>query len=378
MYPLVKALLALLIFTSLSCQKAQTSQNEIILGEFEAMTGAEAVYGRDTHRGVEMAIEEVNERGGIGGKKVRLVLYDNQGKTEEAVTAVTRLITKDKVLALIGEVASTRSIAAGVVAQRYQIPMVSPSSTNPAVTEVGDYIFRVCFIDPFQGKVMARYARETLKLKNVAILRDLKSDYSEGLAKVFKEEFKSASGNVPLDISYSGGDLDFKSQLAAIKNTKADGLFLPGYYTDVGLIARQARELGFKGILLGGDGWDSDALTEIAGESIVGGYFSNHFSVDEKTSGISAFVSRYKAKHGVPPNSSSALGYDAAALVLDALKRADAQTPQALRKALAETKSFEGITGKLSFDKNRNVVKPAVVLKVASLQSFAFVKSISE
>ena len=269
-----------------------------MIGEFGSLTGTTATFGISTKNGIDMAIDEVNKAGGLLGKKVRVIVEDDQGKPEEAQTVVTKLITKDQVIAILGEVASSRTMAAAPVAQQNGIPMISPSSTNPKVTEVGDYIFRVCFIDPFQGLVMAKFATNTLKIKNVAILRDIKNDYSVGLADVFVDNFKKMGGNIVADESYSEGDTDFSAQLTSIKSKNPQAIFLPGYYTEVGLVARQAKKLGLTVPLMGGDGWDSPKLIEIGGEALNGSYFSNHYSVDDPSPAIQKFVADYKARYG--------------------------------------------------------------------------------
>ncbi len=367
-----------------ACTKKTGSQtqtgaasNEIVFGEYGSMTGAESTFGISTHKGIMMAVEEANKAGGVKAKQVRVVSYDDQGKADEAVTAVTKLITQDKVHLVLGEVASSRSIAAGAVAQQYKIPMVSPSSTNPKVTQLGEYIFRVCFIDPFQGAVMAKFSINHLKLKKAAIFRDIRSDYSVGLANFFAEEFKKLGGEIVNDVSYSSGDMDFKSQLTAIKGKKPDVLLVPGYYTEVGLIARQAKELGLKAILLGGDGWDSEKLTEIAGDSILGSFFSNHYSHEDKSPVVQNFVTQYKAKYGEIPNGLAAMGYDAALVALDAVKRATDTTPTAIRDALAATTNFQGVTGVITINKDRDAVKPAVVLKVVANNTFQYVTTVN-
>jgi len=298
------------------------------------------------------------------GKRVRIVIEDDQGRPEEAQTVVTKLITRDRVIAVLGEVASSRSLAAAPVAQQNQIPMISPSSTSPRVTQVGDYIFRVCFIDPFQGFVMAKFVTETLKLRNVAILRDIKNDYSVGLADVFVENMKQMGGTIVADESYSEGDTDFSAQLTAIKAKNPQGIFIPGYYTEVGLVARQARTLGLAVPLLGGDGWDSPKLWEIGGESLNNSYFSTHYSVDDPSPAIQKFVADYKARFNEVPDGLAALGYDAAHILFDAIRRANSIEPAQIRNALAQTKDYAGVTGTITLDADRNAVKPAVVLRV--------------
>jgi len=380
---LIGALLLSALFW-VSCTKkeggeeaASVSQNEILFGEYGSMTGAESTFGTSTHKGIIMAVDEANAAGGVHSKKIRVISYDDQGKADEAVTAVTKLITQDKISVLLGEVASSRSIAAGSVAQQYKIPMISPSSTNPKVTQIGDYIFRVCFIDPFQGAVMAKFAVNHLKMKKAAVFRDIRSDYSMGLANFFAEEYKRLGGEIVSDLAYASGDMDFKSQLTKINSTKPDLIFVPGYYTEVGLIARQAKEQRFKGMLLGGDGWDSEKLTEIAGESILGGYFSNHYSHEDKNPVVQNFVANYKAKFNEVPNGLAAMGYDAALVAIDAIKRAPDTSPKSIRDAIAATKNFQAVTGIITINGERNAVKPAVVLKVAGNQQFTYVTTIN-
>lgn len=343
---------------------AAATGDEILIGEVGSLTGSEATFGTSTRDGIALAIKQINDAGGVKGKKLRVITLDDQGKPEEAATAVTKLITQDKVTAILGEVASSRSLAMAPIAQANKVPMVTPSSTNPKVTEVGDYIFRVCFIDPFQGAVMAKFAANTLKVKRAAILRDIKNDYSVGLANFFAETFKKHGGQIVIDQSYSAGDVDFKSQLTSIKTQSPEVVFVPGYYTEVGLIARQARELGIKAPMLGGDGWDSAKLTEIGGNALVGSYFSNHYSADDKSENVQKFIADYKALFGNVPDGLAAMGYDAAMVLADAMKRAKSLSNEDIRQALAETKDYPGVTGKITMDQNRNAVKSAVVIEV--------------
>ena len=337
----------------------------IKIGEVGSMTGSEATFGSSTHQGIELALKAANAAGGVNGKKLELVSMDDQGKTDEAATAATKLITQNHVAALLGEVASSRSLAMAPIAQQNKVPMVTPSSTNPKVTEMGDFIFRVCFIDPFQGTVMAKFASETLKAKKVALLRDVKSDYSMGLADFFKQSFEKMGGIVVVEQSYSSGDTDFKSQLTAIRGKGADAIYVPGYYTEVGLIARQARELGITSPLMGGDGWDSPKLTEIGGKAIEGAYFSNHYSAEDQTPNVQEFIKTFKAAYGVIPDGLAAMGYDAALVLVDAMKRAKSPGGQDLRDALAQTKDYPAVTGKITINEKRDAVKSAVVVKVS-------------
>jgi len=362
---------SVLLFSA-SCTKksgdtpAQTAAalTEIRIGQFGSMTGGEATFGQSTDKGVRLAIDAKNAAGGIKGKKIVLITEDNQGKPEEASAVVKKLITQDNVLAVLGEVASTRSLAAAPIAQKYKIPMVSPSSTNPKVTQVGDYIFRVCFIDPFQGPVMARFAHDNLKLKKVAILKDLKSDYSLGLAEFFSSKFKEMGGEIVSEQNFQTGDSDFKGQLTRIRSSNPEALFIPAYYTEVGLIARQARQLGIKAVLLGGDGWDSPKLFEIGQDAVNGAYFSNHYASESPNAATQKFIKDFKAKYNEGPDGLSAAGYDAAMILLNAMEKAPELTPEAIRNALAATKDFEGATGKITINSERNADKDAFIVKV--------------
>lgn len=359
---------AVSMFQLSSCTKKNAQPSHVIkIGEYGSFTGSEATFGVSTNEGLKLAIKEKNAAGGIKGKKIELISYDNQGKPEEARAMVQRLITQDQVLAVIGEVASTRSLAAAPVAQQYKVPMISPSSTNPQVTEIGDYIFRVCFIDPFQGLVMAKFARENLKKAKVAILKDVKSDYSTGLSDVFEREFKAMGGEIVGIESYASGDTDFKAQLTQIKGKKPEAIFVPGYYTEVGMIARQARQLGMKDVpLLGGDGWDSEKLWEIGGEAIKGSYFSNHYTTESDNPKVVDFIKRYREEYkGKTPDGLAALGYDAGQILIAAMERASELTPQAIRNEIAKTKDFVGVTGQITINDQRNATKSAVVVQVA-------------
>jgi branched-chain amino acid transport system substrate-binding protein len=378
MKSLSKIFTALLIVGAIAgCKKrAALDDSEIRIGEFGSMTGTEATFGLSTHNGIQMVVDEVNAAGGINGKKIRLIALDDQGKAEEANLAVTRLITQDKVHVVLGEVASSRSLAAAPAAQRYKVPMISPSSTNPKVTEVGDYIFRVCFTDPFQGRVLAKFSAEDLKAKTAALLIDTKSDYSVGLADFFKRTFTELGGKIVVEQNYVGGDIDFKGQLTAIKSKGADVIVVPGYYTEAGLILKQARELGIKAAVLGGDGWDSPKLFEIAGKSADGSYISNHYSVEDKDPKVQEFVKNYKERFKEIPDGLAVMGYDAALVLVDALKRTKSLKGEDLKDAIAQTKNFPAVTGSITIDEHRNAAKPAVVLKVENA-SWKFARRVS-
>jgi branched-chain amino acid transport system substrate-binding protein len=347
---------------------AAPAGDTILIGHVGSLTGSEASFGTSTENGIRLAIEDINAKGGIKGKRVAAKTYDDQGKPEEAAVAATRLITQDKVTVLIGEVASSRSLAMAPIADANQVPQISPTSTNPRVTKDGDktrpYVFRVCFIDPFQGTVMAKFARENLKLKKVAILRDVGSDYSVGLADYFKKKFEELGGTIVNDQSFKAGDQDFKAQLTTIKGKAPEMIYVPGYYTDVALVARQARELGIKVPLGGGDGWDSAKLYEIAQGALDGSYFSNHYTDENPDPLIQGFVKRYREKFGGTPDSMAALGYDAAHVAFDAMGRAADLSGPAVSAAIAATKGFPGVGGTITIDADHNAVKSAVVLRI--------------
>jgi len=336
----------------------------LVIGEYGSLTGSTATFGISARNGIDLAVEEVNAAGGVLGRPVKVIVEDDAGKPEEAAAAVTKLVNQDRVIAVVGEVASTRSLAGARVCQPAGVPMVTPASTNPQVTEVGDFVFRTCFIDPFQGTVMAKFARDHLKVERVAILRDIKNDYSVGLADFFKKTFAELGGKLVGDESYSEGDTDFRAQLTNLKATNPQALFVPGYYTEVGLIARQAREKGLTVPLMGGDGWDSPKLAEIAGDAVNGCYFSNHYTVESTEPRVQEFVKSYKAKYNEVPDAMAALGYDAAKILFNALATAGSTDAKAIRDALAATKDFTGVTGTITIDKDRNAVKPAVVLEM--------------
>jgi len=354
---------AVAVLSAGACGK-RGAGDEISIGEYGSLTGGIATFGISTKNASEMAFDEVNQAGGVLGKKIKLFVEDDQSRPEEAGTVVTKLINQNRVVAMLGHVASSHSLAAAPICQASRIPMISPSSTNPRVTQVGDYIFRVCFIDPFQGAVMAKFAADTLKLKKVAQLVDVRSDYSVGLQTFFRQHFKRLGGEVVAEQSYSQGDSDFRAQLTQIKAVNPEAIYVPGYYTEVGTITRQARELGITVPLLGGDGWDSPKLWEIGGDALNGCYFSNHYSTDDPSPLVQKFVNDYKAKYNQVPDALAALAYDAARIMADAMTRAGSTNGEKLRDAIAATKDFQGVTGSISINEDRNAVKPAVVLKV--------------
>lgn len=345
------------------------SADEIVIGHYAAMSGAQATFGQSTDNGIRLALEEINAAGGVNGKKLRLITYDDKGDTKEAGAAVTRLITRDKVVAVLGEVASSLSLAGAPVCQEHGVPMITPSSTNPQVTQVGDKIFRVCFIDPFQGYVTAKYIRELpTPVSRVAILYDQANAYSVGLAQEFEKALTRLGGTITTRQTYSEGDQDFSAQLTAIRGSNPEMVFIPGYYSDVGNIALQARKLGITVPLFGGDGWTSPRLTEIAGSALEGCFFSEHYSQEDPHPKIQNFVRKYAEKYGSKPDGLAALGYDAARLLADAMTRARSLSGDDLAAAIAATRDFDGVTGTFSIDADRNAVKPAVILKIVNGQ----------
>jgi branched-chain amino acid transport system substrate-binding protein len=360
-FPLALALAALALFAS--CTRDR-SDERVLIGHYGPMSGSEATFGQSTANGIQLAVREVNASGGINGKLVELKSYDDRGITQEAGTAVTRLITSDKVVAILGENTSSMSLAGGRVAQQYGVPMISPSSTNPAVTEVGDKIFRVCFLDSFQGWVQAKFAREFLKAQTAAILYDQGQAYSKGLAEFFKAAFTGMGGTITIEQAYTGGDQDVSAQLTTIRQTNPDLILLPGYYTDAGNIAIQVRRLGLTVPLLGGDGWESPQLAAIGRDAIEGSYYSTHYAIQETRSDVRKFVTDFEAAFGRKPDSLGALGYDAARLLFDAMRRAPSWDGATLAKGIAETKDFAGVTGRINFDSGRNARKSAFVVQM--------------
>jgi branched-chain amino acid transport system substrate-binding protein len=353
------------------------AQETIKIGEYASLTGKEAAFGQSSHKGTQLAIDEMNAAGGILGKKIELVTDDDQTKQGESATIAKKLIFRDKVVGVLGEVASMRSLEAAPICQAYKIPMISPSSTNPRVTEIGSYIFRVCFIDPFQGTVMAKFAKESLKIHKVALLTSVSSAYSVGLAKYFKERFVSDGGEIVIEQKYTEGDKDFNAQLTAIKAAGVDGIFVPGYYTEAALICRQARELDMSIPLFGGDGWEAPELIAIGGTAVEGCYYSTHYSPQVDTPAVKAFVAKFQAKYnGETPDAMAALGYDSAEVLVDAIRRAGSTEGPAIRDALAATKDFQGVTGTTTMDKDRNATKAAVVIMVKD-GKFKFVETVA-
>ncbi len=351
------------LFLFISSIFAQADET-IRIGVFLDMTGQTASFGISTFSGIKLAVDEINAKGGIDGKKFEIFLADDQGRPENAKIAVEKLITENKVHALLGEVLSTNSLAAAPIAQAAKIPLITPSSTNEKITKVGDYIFRACFIDSFQGEAMAKFAFETLKIRRVAILTDFNSDYAKGLSDAFANTFKRLGGRIVSQKTFFQDDEDYFQQLKAVKRAKPDAVYLAGYYNSVGVIAKQAREMKINGVFLGGDGWDAPDIWQIGGNSLNNSYITNHFTPTAPDEKVKKFTTDYKKLFGLEPDAFAALAYDSTYLLADSLKRAKTTENTKLRDAIATTKDFDGVTGKITINNLRNANKPAVILKL--------------
>ncbi|MED3661661.1 ABC transporter substrate-binding protein [Ureibacillus sp. FSL K6-8385] len=341
----------------------------IKIGANLELTGNVASYGSSIKQGAELAVEEINKNGGIDGKKVELVAVDNKSENSESSAAALRLATQEKVDVMIGPATSGNVLAAVQIANQNKIPMVTASGTAPNVTEnengsINEYVFRTCFIDPFQGVIAANFATEELGVKNVAIFADNSSDYAKGLASAFKEQIEKNGGKVVAEEAYVAKDTDFKSTLTNIKKTNPEFIFIPGYYEEVGLIVKQARELGIDVPLMGADGWDSPKLVELAGaESLNNTFITNHYSSEDPDEKIQDFVKAFNDKYGEKPNAFHALGYDTVYFIKDAIERAGSLDGEKIKDALAATKDISLITGTFSVDEKHNAVKSATILE---------------
>ncbi len=370
-----RSLLSLTIIAGLlaasACQPAGSGGDKVRIGVFMSLTGSTANFGISSVNGIKMAADEVNAAGGINGKQIELLVQDDRSDASEAATIVTKFVTQDQVHGILGEVASSRSIAAAPIAQNAKIPMLTPSSTNPEVTKKGDFIFRSCFIDPVQGAAIAQFAARTLNAKRAALMVDRKNDYSTGLEKVINEVFTRMGGQIVATQSYQEGDQDFNAQLTSLKGSNPEVIFVPGYYNDVGLIAKQARDKGINVPLVGGDGWDSAQLYAIGGTALNGSYFTNHYSPFDTDPKVQKFVNDYKSRYNTTPDALAATAYDAALIMFDAIKRANSLDGRAIRDALAATKEFPGVTGKVTFNSDRDAVKPIIMIEIKDGGTYA-------
>uniref|UniRef100_A0A7V3RGR3 ABC transporter substrate-binding protein n=1 Tax=candidate division WOR-3 bacterium TaxID=2052148 RepID=A0A7V3RGR3_UNCW3 len=360
-----KIALILVCLLILSCKP---QENVIKIGLVAPLTGDVKTFGESTKNGFLLAIEEVNSQGGINGKQIKPFIQDDKNDPTEAKNAGSKLINQDGVKLIIGSVSSKCSIPLAQDCQDAGVVMISPTSTNPKVTvrddgSRRDFIFRACFIDPFQGKVAAKFALENLKAKTAAILYDVGNDYVKGLAEFFRDNFTQGGGQVLVYESYQKDDTDFSALLTKIKQASPDILYIPDYYNKVGLIAKQARQMGIKAILMGGDGWDSPEMLKIAGDAIVGGYFTNHYSPDDPRPEVQEWVKKYLAKYGSSPDALATLAYDATCLLLEAIKKANSDNPVKVKEALQGIKDFKSVSGNISFDEYGNPIKGAVILR---------------
>jgi branched-chain amino acid transport system substrate-binding protein len=346
-----------------------TLHADVKIGAVSCLTGALSTFGISSMQGARLAIEEINRAGGVLSEPVNLIVEDNASTPGETATIARKFIAQDQVLAILGDLTSSSTMEAAPLAQAAKIPLLTPSATNVAITRIGNYIFRSCFVDPFTGQVMAKFALDHLHAKEAVILTDVKQDYSIGLGDAIRAYFIEHGGQILKEISFSSGDTDFRAQLSTTKALHPDVIFLPAYYTESGLILRQARQLGLNATFVGGEGWDSPALLEIAGKSADGNFYANHFSASDPSVKVQKFVTTYEAKYHVVPDALAALWYDGAALLADAIQRAGAKDPQKIRDALAATKDFEGVTGRISIDANRNAAKPGVILNIENGQT---------
>lgn len=352
-------------------EKKAADANEILIGGNLELSGAVATFGTAMKNGAEMYFEEVNAAGGIDGKKIKFQVMDNKSDATEAANVATRLITQDKVVAVMGAATSGNTMGYMQVATDNKVPIITPSGTalevtvDPNTNKVRDYVFRTCFIDPFQGIVMANFAVKDLQAKTAVLYVDNQSPYAKGLAQFFKDSFIKQGGKIVGEEAFVPEDQDFKATLTKIKGLNPDVIYVPAYYEPVGKIVKQGREIGITVPFLGGDGWDSPKLPEIAGAAALNNtYFTNHYSSQQDDPIIKGFVEKYQAKFGQVPDTFAALGYDTAVLLVDAIKRSGDASPEKIKEALASSKDVQAVTGKLSFDENHNPIKGAVILEM--------------
>lgn len=349
-------------------QAADAGDTIKVGGAFE-LTGNVANYGKSIESGVKLAIDEINEKGGVNGKKLALVESDNKSEPAESGNSVTKLVTQDKVIAVLGPATSGCVNAATPITTANKIPHIAPAATAPSITvengKVKDFVFRACFIDPFQGQVMAVFADKTLKVKNVAIFYDSSSDYSKGLAEVFQKTLEGKGGKVVAKEAFLGKDVDFKSALTKLKAANPEAIYVPGYYEEVSKIIKQAREIGITCPMLGSDGWESPKLAEIAGkDALKDCYYVSAFNAQDKDESVQNFIKLYKSKYQKDPDIFAMQGYNAGLVLIDALKRAGTTDGTKLAKAIAETKDLPIASGKLTFDAEHNPVMPALIISL--------------
>lgn len=366
--------LLLVLFAVSACGgEGGEAQETIKIGVNYELSGEVASFGSHTVNGIQLAFEEINAAGGVLGKQIEPIVLDNKGVAEEATSVATNLIVNQGAVVHLGAATTGATLAAIPVAMESKVPLLTTSATalpvtvDPLTGETRDYVFRICFIDPWQGQVGARFAYQDLGVRKAAVYFDNTNDYSKGLAQSFMDEFETLGGEIVGSEGYGTGDQEFRPTLNNFKNSGAELIYIPGYYQKVGLIVRQAREIGLDVPLLGGDGWDAPELLEVAGaENLNDAYFTNHYSFQDPAEKVQAFVEAYQAKYGEIPDSFSALGYDAAYLIADAITRAGVAEPEAIKDALAATTDFDAVTGKLSFDEQHNPVKEIAIIELVN------------
>jgi branched-chain amino acid transport system substrate-binding protein len=357
--------IAALGITGLACSSCSKPSDDIVVGAYLSLSGSDSTFGSDTKDGIELAVDEVNKAGGVKGKKVKVLYEDDKSTPQEASNKVRQLIDRDKVVAVLGEVASSRSMAGGLICNTKKVPMVTPSSTAVEVTKDREYVFRSCFTDAQQGDVAARFAFEKLGKKNAGVFYVAQDNYSSGLAQSFKDAFQKLGGKIVVDKPYQAKETNFSTYLEELKKANPEIIFVPNYYNDMVVIARQAKAAKIPGsMFLGGDGWDSSVLLEGAGDELEGAYFTNHYAPDVPWANSQAFIKAFKERYKKDPGSLAAQGYDAAKMLFDAISRADTPTPEAIKDALKKTSGFKGATGTLTIDKDHNANKPIVVVQV--------------
>ncbi len=339
---------------------SKNAGDTVKIGGVAPLSGSVAVYGVECKNGIDLAIDEINAAGGIAGKKVEFICEDDEGSPDKTVNAFKKLITKDGVKYVIGSLTSGCTQAITTLAQASKVIQIAPAATAPAITDAGNYIFRACFIDPFQGTVGGKFAAENLKVKKAAVLYDVGNDYSVGLAENFQASFKANGGSVVALESYSTGDKDFNAQLTKIKNANPDVVYLPDYYGTVALIAKQLRAQGINTPIVGADGWDG--LSATAGEEVLNGYYSNHYASDSTEPVVQNFVKAFSAKYNKLPNAFAVLGYDSVYMLKDAIEKAGTFDVEKVRDALEKTDG-DYVTGHITFDENRNPIKSAVMIE---------------
>lgn len=347
---------------------ACSGSGSIKVGLVVPLTGDVKTFGESARNGAMLAFDEANAAGGVNGRQIQVVATDDKNDPTETANAGAKLIDMDQVVAIVGSVSSKCSAPLSDKCEASKVPMITPTSTNPKVTVGEDgrrkaYVFRACFIDPFQGTVGARFVLDSLKATTAAVMYDVGNDYSKGLADYFRAAFERGGGQVPAFESYAKDDVDFSAILTKLKLSSPDVLFIPDYYNKVGLIAKQARQLGVRSVLLGGDGWDSPEMTKIAGDAIYGGYFTNHYSPDDPRPEVQQWVAKYQAKYGQRPDALATLGYDAALLLIEALRKSPNLTRDEVRTALQGITNFPCVSGNITFDADGNPIKSAAVLQ---------------